>query len=451
MPLLVKMDRLFFRNNNTYKSAYVDLLSMNKLFFKINYEKINYFAFLLLAFSLNFPQRIVIYTLAFWLITCLPVLQFRNHQIAKNIANVSMLILVSLFLGRIAIAIYHHDLLELTTGLLIDTQLALFLLPFVLLLQVNKLIDPNKVLFIYLAGCLVSSVVAVIFFYLFRFGVLNPYAHLLYIPLRDANSSIADDVILFQGSITWFFKHRAAMGANLVMGIACLIYLMKKTGNVKLWRWVGACLVGVFLAGVIYVTGSRSGLISLFSILAISVIYLFISNRKRLVIAFLLIIVLFSAFLSLKTTRSLLTSEISTLNYSKLRTADPRFRIWESSVEIIKENPIAGVGYSEVYPRLFEKYNRMGVLEFIKERFNSHNQFLQFSLESGVWAGLLYAVFLLTLYLWKEKRYLSFCFTTVFFIYSMFEDAVIIFNGVSLLVFFIAILYISEKNKEITD
>lgn len=241
------------------------------------------------------------------------------------------------------------------------------------------------------------------------------------------------------------------MGANLVMGIACLIYLMKKTGNVKLWRWVGACLVGVFFAGVIYVTGSRSGLISLFSILAISVIYLFISNRKRLVIAFLLIIVLFSAFLSLKTTRSLLTSEISTLNYSKLRTADPRFRIWESSVEIIKENPIAGVGYSEVYPRLFEKYNRMGVLEFIKERFNSHNQFLQFSLESGVWAGLLYAVFLLTLYLWKEKRYLSFSFTTVFFIYSMFEDAVIIFNGVSLLVFFIAILYISEKKKEITD
>ena len=427
------------------------LLHMQRLASKINYEKINYFAFALLAFSISFPQRIVIYTLAFWLITCLPVLRFRNRQIAKNITNVSLLILVSLFLGRIVIAIYHHDLPELTTGLLIDTQLALFLLPFVLLFQVNKLIEPNKVLFIYLAGCLVSSVVAVICFYLFRFGVLNPYAHLLYIPLRDANSSIADDVILFQGSITWFFKHRAAMGANLVMGIACLIYLMKKTGNVKLWRWVGACLVGVFFAGVIYVTGSRSGLISLFSILAISVIYLFISNRKRLVIAFLLIIVLFSVFLSLKTTRTLLTSEISTLNYSKLRTADPRFRIWESSVEIIKENPIAGVGYSEVYPRLFEKYNRMGVLEFIKERFNSHNQFLQFSLESGVWAGLLYAVFLLTLYLWKEKRYLSFSFTTVFFIYSMFEDAVIIFNGVSLLVFFIAILYISEKKKEITD
>lgn len=426
------------------------LLHMQRLASKINYEKINYFAFALLAFSISFPQRIVIYTLAFWLITCLPVLQFRNHQITNNITNVSLLILVSLFLGRIAIAIYHHDLPELTTGLLIDTQLALFLLPFVLLFQVNKLIEPNKVLFIYLAGCFVSSVVAVICFYLFRFGVLNPYAHLLYIPLRGANSSIADDVILFQGSITWFFKHRAAMGANLVMGIACLIYLMKKTGNVKLWRWVGACLVGVFFAGVIYVTGSRSGLISLFSILAISVIYLFISNRKRLVIAFLLIIVLFSAFLSLKTTRTLLTSEISTLNYSKLRTADPRFRIWESSVEIIKENPIAGVGYSEVYPRLFEKYNRMGVLEFIKERFNSHNQFLQFSLESGVWAGLLYAVFLLTLYLWKEKRYLSFSFTTVFFIYSMFEDAVIIFNGVSLLVFFIAILYISEKKKEIT-
>ncbi|HZK68127.1 MAG TPA: O-antigen ligase family protein, partial [Paludibacter sp.] len=301
---------------------------------------------------------------------------------------------------------------------------------------------------IYIVGCFISSVLAVICFYLFRFGILDPWSHLLFIPLRTIHSTFADDVILFQDYISAFFKHRAAVGANLVMAIACLIYLVKGAQGVKRWRLGAVCFVGIFFVCVIYASGSRSGLISLFSVLAISVIYLFISNRKRLVVAFLLIFVLFSAFLSLKTTRSLLTSEISTLNYSKLRTADPRFRIWESTVDIIKENLIVGVGYSEVYPRLFEKYNRMGLVKFTKERFNSHNQFLQFSLESGVWAGVLYAVFLLPIYFGKENRYLSFSFSATFFFYSMFEDSLILINGVSLLVFFIAILYLSDKKRK---
>jgi len=421
---------------------------MHRLFSKINAEKINYFALFLLAFSLNFPQEIVIYTVAFWLLTCLPILRFRTTNIVRKVSNIPLFILFLLFLGRILIALYHSDLSVLVTKQLLDTQLPLLLLPFILLFQVNKLIEPSKVLLMYIAGCFVSSVVAVICFYLFRFGVLNPYAHLLYIPLRDVNSSIADDVILFQDSISWFFKHRAAMGANLVMAIACLIYLVKSRGGVRRWRLVVVCFVAIFFVCVIYATGSRSGLISLFSILLISAIYLlFKKRRKRLVFGFLLIGTLLSGCMSMKTTRTLLTSEVSSLDYSKIRTADPRFQIWESVIEIIKENPIVGVGYSRVNSQLFEKYKTKGLTQYYKERFKTHNQFLQFSLESGVWAGVLYAVFLLPIYFGRENRYLSFAFSATFFFYSMFEDSLILINGVSLLAFFIAILYLSDKKR----
>jgi O-antigen ligase len=427
---------------------------MHRLLSKLNAEKINYYALFLLAFSLNFPQKIVIYTIAFWLLTSLPILRFRSTNIVRNVSNIPLFLLFLLFLGRILIAIYHSDLSILVAKQLLDTQLPLLLLPFILIFQVNKLIEPRKVLFVYIAGCFVSSIIAVICFYLFRFGVLNPYAHLLYIPLRDTNSSIADDVILFQGSITWFFKHRAAMGANLVMAIACLVYLTKRSGGFKSWRLVVVCFVAIFFVCVIYATGSRSGLISLFSILIISLIYLLFNMRKKkLVIGFALIAVLLSGYMSLKTTRSLLTSEVASLDYDRIRTADPRFQIWESAIEIINENPIAGIGYSRVNSELFEKYKAKGQMQFYKERLKTHNQFLQFSLESGIWAAVLYAIFLLPVYFEGENRYLSFSFSAIFFFYSLFEDSLILINGVSLLVFFISILYLfgKERNNKIPN
>jgi O-antigen ligase len=426
---------------------------MHKLLSKINAEKINYYALFLLAFSINFPQEIVIYTLAFWLLTSLPTHQFRTTNIVRKVSNIPLFLLTLLFLGRILIAIYHSDLSVLVTKQLLDTQLPLLLLPFILIFQVNKLIEPGKVLLMYIAGCFVSSIVAVICFYLFRFGILNPWAHLLFVPLRDVNSTIADDIILFQGYISPFFKHRAAMGANLVMAIACLIYLAKRDGGFKRWRLVAVCFVAIFFVCVIYATGSRSGLISLFSILIISLIYLLFNKRKkRLVIGFFLIAALLSGCMSLKTTRSLLTSEVTSLDYDKIRTADPRFRIWESAIEIIKENPVVGVGYSEVKPLLIEKNKSRGLKEFANERLNSHNQFLQFSLESGIWVTVLYAIFLLPIYFGNENRYLSISFSTLFFLYSMFEDSLLLINGVSALVFFITMLYLlSNTRKELTE
>lgn len=426
---------------------------MYKLLSKINAEKINYYALFLLAFSLNFPQEIVIYTVALWVLTCLPILRFKTPIRVQNVSNIPLFLLVFLFLGRILIAIYHSDLSVFVTKQLIDTQLPLLLLPLILIFQANKLIEPSKVLFMYIIGCFVSSIVGVVCFYLFRFGVLDPYTHLIFVPLRDVNSSMADDIILFQGYISPFYKHRAAMGANLVMAIACLIYLVKSVGGVKGWRLVVVCFVAIFFACVIYATGSRSGLLSLFSILIISLIYLLFNKRKkRLVIGFVLIGALLSGCMSLKTTRSLLASEVSSLDYDRIKTADPRFQIWESAIEIIKENPVVGVGYSEAKPRLIERNKSRGLKEFAKARFNSHNQFLQFSLESGIWAAVLYAIFLLPIYFGRENRYLSFSFSTLFFSYSMFEDSLLLINGVSTLVFFITMLYLlSNKRQKLTE
>ena len=421
---------------------------MHKLLLKFNFETINNIALLLLAFSISFPQKVIIYTVGFWILSCFPLLKFKTASKMKNVINLPLFILAFLFLGRTLIAICHSDISIFAGKQLFDTQLALLVLPVVLIFQENKQTRIDKVLLTYVVGCFVSSVVVVACFYLFRFGVLDSSAHLLFVPLRDINSTFADDINLFQGYCSTFFKHRAGIGACLAVATACLVYLAKKQRSLNLWRWIGICLTAVFFASVIYATGSRSGLLSLFSVLVITLIYLLSANRKMLVLGFLLIGLLLFGSLSLKTTRSLLITEIFSLDYNKIRTADDRFQIWESAIEIIKEHPFVGVGYSRVNSQLLEKYKTNGLIEFAKARFKTHNQFLQFSLESGIWAGVLYAVFLLPIYFGKENRYLSFSFSATFFFYSMFEDSLILINGVSLLVFFIAILYLSDKNRK---
>jgi O-antigen ligase len=420
---------------------------MYKLLSRINVETINNFALLLLAFSISFPQRIIIYTIAFWILTCLLILKFNAVSKLKEVSSLPLLILALLFLCRAFIAICHSDFSVFASKQLFDTQLALLVLPVVLIFHENKRTRIDKVLLTYVIGCFVSSLVVVVYFYLFRFGVLDSSTHLLFIPLRDINSTFADDINLFQGYCSPFFKHRAGIGACLSMAVACLVYLAKKQSSLKPWRWIGICLTAVFFVCVIYATGSRSGLLSLVTVLVIALIYLLSGNKKMLVFGFLLIGLLLFGSMSLKTTRSLLVTEISSLDYNKIRTADPRFKIWESASDIIKEHPFVGVGYSRVNSQLVEKYRANGLTEFANERFNSHNQFLQFSLESGVWAGVFFAIFLLPIYFGRKNRYLSFSFSAIFFFYSMFEDSLILINGVSLLVFFVSVLYLSEKER----
>ncbi len=127
-------------------------------------------------------------------------------------------------------------------------------------------------------------------------------------------------------------------------------------------------------------------------------------------------------------------------------------RLGRKTFDEIGRNPVVGVGYSEAKSRLIERNKSRGLKEFAKARFNSHNQFLQFSLESGIWAAVLYAIFLLPIYFGRENRYLSFSFSTLFFSYSMFEDSLLLINGVSTLVFFITMLYLlSNKRKKLTE
>jgi len=408
-------------------------------------EKINFYALLLFAFSLNFPQEIVKYTLSFWIITSLFVVDFRQKSTIKKRYYIPMLLISILIAGRIIVSIIHGDF-ELLFQKLIDTQLTLLVLPLFLVFQVNSYFNLKLVLKTYILGCLLSCIIIVGYFYLYRFNIIIESIQSVF-PKGVQKHNLTEDIILFQGFTTEYFKHRAAIGVNLSLSIACLIYLVKQSHGISNWKKTGSIIVGFLFILVLYASGSRSGYISLFFVLIVGLIYLFSKRKKILSIAFLCTIGLLIGLSSLKTTRPLLFNEISTCNYDEIRNMDPRFQIWESCIDIIRQNPVIGVGYSHVKPELLQKYKEKGLEINLREKFDSHNQFFQFALESGIWTSVIFAFIFLPIYFRRKTLYISMAFSVTFIVYSMFEDSFLVINGISVFVFFISTLTLSQKSK----
>jgi len=407
--------------------------------FKSNLEKLNYYALLLFAFSLNFPQTVIKFTLGFWLITCIFSIDFHQTATIKKAFYIPLLLLSLLIIERIIVSLIHNDFPSLMSKLL-DTQLALLVLPILIIFQANRYFNLKQVLSYYLIGCLTSCIIAVSYFYLYRYNIL--IGNVEGIPLGTYTHKLADDISLFQLFISPFFKHRAAMGANISLAIASLIYLIKATNKLSLLKIITGFITMLFLSIVLYSTGSRSGSLSLIFVLLASTFFTF-KRKKIIFIAFALITLTIAGLFTLKTTRII---DKGATDYNKdISKIDPRIAIWKSATEIIREYPLLGVGYAKVKSELYKKYKEDGLTSEVNAKHNSHNQFLQFALESGIGVSLIFVFILLPIYFEKRIYFLSLSFSSTFFIYSMFEDSLIIINGLTVFVFFITLLTLSQK------
>jgi hypothetical protein len=355
-----------------------------------------------------------------------------------------MMLLFFLTIARVLVSILNHDFQSLFNKL-VDTQLALVLIPVILFYLTSQSFNLKQILKVYIFGTAVSSIVVVAYFYLYRFNILVEPTPFIF-PAGKQIQNFTDDILIFQEFITPYFKHRAAMCVNLSMSIAGLFFLFKQAHHSTIWNKIGGILVGLFFLIVLYATGSRSGYISCFVILVFGLVYLFSRRKRILSIAFFSVLAILIALSSLKTTRPLMINEIKTRNYTELRTKDPRFQIWEICIETIRKHPVIGIGYSQIKKELFQKYKERGLDVDLKEKYNSHNQFFQFAMESGVWASIIFALILLPVY-FGRNIFLSISFSATYTIYSLLEDAFLTINGVSIFIFFMALLILSGKKK----
>lgn len=165
----------------------------------------------------------------------------------------------------------------------------------------------------------------------------------------------------------------------------------------------------LFFAGVINIsfllfTRSRSALgISILILAAIIVRIIFQKNFKYKIQTLLPIIgVYLLAFLlslipPIKGERSDFGANVKTIADTGYKSNKLRMNFWQASVEMIKENPIAGVGlqkWSGIYPKYYGDEFVDSQIYFV-HAIHSHNDFLELFAENGVAAPIVYLIIIL--------------------------------------------------------
>ena len=161
-------------------------------------------------------------------------------------------------------------------------------------------------------------------------------------------------------------------------------------------------LFGIFIIMLL----SKAGII----IFLFSYLFILYDSFKSNKIVFIgvLAVFLLSIFFFLKTQDGkIISTRINVFNYylknwnsTNYDKKFPRLAILQSSETIIKNNLLIGVGVSNTNDVLYKEFKRVGFNKGIKHNYNTHNQFLETLLASGLF-GLL-SLFAMFFYLLKQ-------------------------------------------------
>jgi len=132
------------------------------------------------------------------------------------------------------------------------------------------------------------------------------------------------------------------------------------------------------------------------------------------------------------------------------KSTNDRIAIWKISLEIIKSNPLTGVGTGDVKDVLVAKYRENNIGEALELKLNAHNQYLQTFMTLGL-PGIIMLLLMLILPMtaaFRSRDFLYFVFLLLFslniLVESMFETQA----GVVWYAFFNIVLFAGMRHKK---
>jgi len=197
----------------------------------------------------------------------------------------------------------------------------------------------------------------------------------------------------------------------------------------------GWLLLGVLLSCSIYFISSRAGILAGLLMIPFYAVNKMIKHKKsRIMWIMIFVILIFSLPLIRKNERvNNLLKGFSEKEGINLRKQDERLIIWKSAIDLIRKNPVLGVGIGDVRTALTNEYIQAGEEKLSKERLNAHNQFLEVFIEGGVIGFIMFIAiigFMIFIAI-NEKNLLYGMFILMIFIFFMFETVLYRLAGVA--------------------
>jgi O-antigen ligase len=197
----------------------------------------------------------------------------------------------------------------------------------------------------------------------------------------------------------------------------------------------GWLLLGVLLSFSIYFISSRAGILAGILMISFYAVNKMIKHKKSRILWILVVVILiFSLPLIRKNERvNNLLKGFSEEEGINLRNQDERLIIWRSAIDLIRQNPILGVGIGDVRAELTGEYIRAGEEKLSRERLNAHNQFLEVFIEGGVIGFIMFITILgfMIFIAVNERNLLYGLFILMIFVFFMFETVLYRLAGVA--------------------
>jgi O-antigen ligase len=201
-------------------------------------------------------------------------------------------------------------------------------------------------------------------------------------------SSVMAGNYYFGYEFSFFLPTPTYFGIFIVFAQYLIFELLKSPEFKKKKRWLIACYF-VFLF-TLFLLSSKAAIITSL-LLSFYIAYYILSTFQVSSLARLLIISGIIAMTSLFLLfNPRLRSLVETIKKGELINPNARFGddlrmlSWDASVDVIKENPVIGVGEGKKDSRLKEIYIKKGYTYPAEQMLNSHNQYLDFLMGGGL-------------------------------------------------------------------
>jgi len=397
----------------------------------ITKDKLNYYLLLLLAFLIPLKKELLAPSIILFFLS-----SFFNFNPKKE--QKPLLLIVFFYAIGLLSLLYTNNSAETWFNAEIKLSIAVLPLAFYFSNLNYNFIYPS-VLKAFVEGCLIAVIINTI--------------------LSSIRFYYERDPSLFFYDTSSSFAHVSYYGYYLTFAIAILYYFLfnpnKQNYIPPLYLIL---LIGLFSL-VILIGTSKAAVISLIITHFISALYWILKYKKykqgilTLLFFSIAIAVTFTFSESFKSR----FMEMKNSLYKKELPANPnssttmRLAAWQQAIELIKEKPFIGYGTGDVVPQLTKKYKKNHYDSLAKRHLNTHNQFLQIMVGSGVFA-FIYFIFLLLFPFFKTSKihFLYLLFVIITFINFATESMLETQSGVVFFSFALGLFYSIIFSKKTT-
>ncbi len=407
-------------------------------------QKINFYTALLIFFVIPIYTWWLPFIINFWILTWL--LQGNFKANFKSGINTKILFTYLAYFGFLALSLLWSSNLKngYTT---FETQLCFVIAP-VLFYASNKIYIEKKQWFLYsfIGGSVVSGIFLLgrAFYRAITFtnGVFS------FNPIVDG---VWEKRNVFFSTEFSFLEHPTYLSMYFLISLLLLLFFRASSFS-KQKKYISTVLI-IFMGILFFLLSSRSSYI-LILILLVAAFFRFTIRVKigifAFIILFLGLMIFFQYFdvgfrgLTFNDSKSgeinmnIIDKLKKGITLEDIKNSDPRITIWGNAAEIIKQNPIFGVGVGDVKNELVKTYTKNNERWAVDKKFGAHNQYLETIVGQGIVGFVLLMLFVcLSFYVaFTKKNSVWILVLVVITFYMFFESMLNSFAGVVFITMF---------------